>query len=355
LRNKKSPASLSALLVLPILFALTFHAGAEVAGDQWGEEDLKALMLETNVPALGIGIIEDGVLRQVKVYGELREGIPAPYDAIFSMASLTKPIAAMLTLRLVSNGDWDLDEPLHHYWVDPDIEDDPRHRELTTRIVLTHQTGFDNWRWMNESKTLTFNFDPGTQVKYSGEGFEYLRRAIEQKFDKPFEAMVDSLIFEPYGMSDSSLLWNESLQSERYAERHDKEGRIYKIAKRTTEAIASAGLFTTVEDYCLFGVNVLNGTGLTDEIYHDMIRPQAAVRRNVAYGLSWYIKQDYCDGEYALTHTGGDPGVCTKVVLLPESSRGVVLFANGDNGFALIQKVESEFFAFDDELSVVKF
>jgi len=221
--------------------------------------------------------------------------------------------------------------------------------------VLTHQTGFDNWRRMNETKKLRFNFEPGTQVKYSGEGFEYLRLAIEHKFDKPFEAMVDSLIFEPFGMKDSSLLWIDGVYDSKYAERHNKEGKIYNIARRRTEAIASSGLHTTVEDYCLFGVNVLKGTGLTDEVYRDMIRPQAAVKENVDYGLSWYIKQDYCGGEYALTHTGGDPGVCTKVVLLPESDRGVVLFANGDNGFELIQKVESEFFAFEDELSVVKF
>jgi len=349
MRHKILTVGLSALLVL------IFQAGAAVADNQWGEEDLKIFMREINVPALGIGIIEDGVLRQVRVYGELTKDTPAPYNAVFSMASLSKPIAALLTLRLVSNGDWDLDEPLYHYWVDPDVKDDMRHRKLTTRLVLTHQTGFDNWRWMNESKKLTFNFKPGTEVKYSGEGFEYLRLAIEHKFNKPFEALVDSLIFKPFGMKDSSLLWDESVHKSRYAERHNKEGQRYDIAKRTNDAIASSGVLTTVEDYCLFGVHVLKGTGLTEEIYNDMIRPQAIVRDNVAYGLSWYIKQDYCEGEYALTHTGGDPGVCTKIVLLPESNRGIVLFANGDNGFELIKKVEAELFAIDDELSVVKF
>ena len=145
------------------------------------------------------------------------------------------------------------------------------------------------------------------------------------------------------------------MHKSRFAERHNKEGKQYIVEKRTTEAIASAGVLTTIEDYCLFGVNVLKGTGLTKEIYNDMIRPQATVRENVAYGLSWYIKQDFCEGEYALTHTGGDAGICTKIVLLPESNRGIVLFANGDNGFELIKKVEAEFFAIDDDLSVVKF
>lgn len=48
----------------------------------------------------------------------------------------------MLTLRLVSSGEWNLDEPLANYWVDPDVASDPRHKLLTTRHVLSHRTGF---------------------------------------------------------------------------------------------------------------------------------------------------------------------------------------------------------------------
>jgi CubicO group peptidase (beta-lactamase class C family) len=52
----------------------------------------------------------------------------------------------MLTLQLVSIGQWQLDEPIYKYWTDPDVINDPRHLKLTTRHILTHQTGFDNWR-----------------------------------------------------------------------------------------------------------------------------------------------------------------------------------------------------------------
>ena len=304
------------------------------------QEDIEKLMLEKNVPALGVGIIKDGVLRQVKVFGKLNKNTPAPNNAIFNIASLSKPISTLLVLRLVSNGDWDLDEPLYHYWVDPDVKDDPFHKKLTTRHVLTHQTGFDNWRWMNKSQKLTFNFEPGTKCKYSGEGFEYLRIAIEKKFNKPFEELVDSIIFKPFGMNDSRFLWDEDMDKSRYAEECNKEGEPYNLGKRIKNALASDDVLTTIEDYGLFAVNVLKGTGLSEEIYKHMIRPQAFVRENVAYGLGWYIKQNYYKGESALTHTGGDPGVATKVILLPESKRGIVMFTNGDNGFDIIEKVE---------------
>ena len=309
------------------------------------KEDIEKLMLEKHVPALGIGIVENGVLRQVKVYGELTKNKPAPDNAIFNIASLSKPITTLLTLRLVSNGEWDLDEPLYHYWVDPDVKDDPFHKKLTTRHVLTHQTGFDNWRRMHKTKKLTFNFEPGTKCKYSGEGFEYLRIAIEKKFNKSWEELVDSIIFKPYGMNDSRLLWNEIMHKWRYAEEHNKKGEPYNLTKRVTNACASDDILTTIKDYGLFVVNVMKGAGLTKEIYNDMIRPQAIVRENVAYGLGWYIKQNYYKGESALTHTGGDAGVATKVIILPKSKRGIIMFTNGDNGFDIIEKVEAAYFA----------
>src|SRR5829696_7806343 len=109
---------------------------------------VESWLAEANVPAVGIGILRNGKLQQVSVFGELRKGVRAPRDAIFNVASLTKPIVSMLTLRLVSAGKWDLDEPLAKYWTEPDVAADPRHLKLTARHVLSHQTGLPNWRWM---------------------------------------------------------------------------------------------------------------------------------------------------------------------------------------------------------------
>ncbi len=334
-----------AILVVLIIANNGLFAQQEKLTSTSFQEDIEKLMLEKNVPALGVGIIEDGVLRQVKVYGELKKNIPAPYNAIFNVASLSKPISTLLTLRLVSNGDWDLDEPLYHYWIDPDVKDDPLHKKLTTRHVLTHQTGFDNWRRMHKSKNLTFNFEPGTKVKYSGEGFEYLRHAIEQKFNKPIEELVDSLIFKPYGMNDSRLLWDENMNKSRYAEEHNREGEPYNLWKRTEDACASDDVLTTIEDYCLFGVNVMKGSGLTEEVHQDMLKLQGISDENGGFGLGWYILLNFYNGEYAIIHDGSDAGVATKVILLPESKRGIVMFTNGDYGFDIIKKVEVEFFA----------
>jgi CubicO group peptidase (beta-lactamase class C family) len=282
------------------------------------------------VPAVGIGIIEEGKLKQIMVFGELKKNDPAPYNTIFQVASLTKPVTAMLTLKLVSMGKWQLDEPLSDYWVDPDVINDPRYLKLTTRHVLTHQTGFDNWRWDNKSKKLIFNFEPGTKFKYSGEGFEYLKHALEHKFKTSLDRLADSLMFRPLKMSDTRYVWSEQIDESRYAVPHDTSGNASEIPKNE-EASAADLLKTTVEDYSKFGIDVMNGTGLTEEVFKDMIRPQSKINNNESFGLGWDIIKDLSNDEYALMHDGHDYGTHTIVILLPKSKCGLVVLTNGEN------------------------
>lgn len=192
-------------------------------------------MLEENrIPALGIGVIAGGKLTQVKVYGELRKGEAAPFNTIFNVASLTKPVTAMIALRLASAGKLNLDEPLDKYWIDPDIKTDVRHKKLTARLILSHQTGFPNWRWLTKSKKLEFEFEPGTKYQYSGEGYEYLRCALEKKFNKPLERLADELIFQPLEMRDTQFVWNANVDESRFAIGFNAQGEPYQINKNTT-------------------------------------------------------------------------------------------------------------------------
>ncbi len=321
------------------------------------EKKVPEWLKETNVPAAGIGIIEDGKLKYAKVFGVLRTGgpngptSPAPPNTIFQVASLTKPVVEILTLKLVSEGKWKLDEPLANYWIDPDVQNDPRHKKLTTRHVITHQSGFPNWRSMSESKKLEFIADPGTKVNYSGEGLEYLRRALEKKFDEPLELLAKKHLFQPYGMNDTRFFWDASMDESRFAVAHNKEGKPYDIHKNTT-ANAADLLLTTVEDYGRFAVNVLAAKGLSRTVFDDMVRPQVPYPsgKNLFFGLGWMLMPELSNGEYALIHTGSDPGVSTVVVLFPKSRRGLIVFTNGDNGTQIWTRILAESFDVGKEM-----
>ena len=125
-------------------------------------------------------MIDKGKVYKTKVYGSIN-GKDAPNNTLFNIASITKVVFGTTVLKLVNNGDWNLDEPLFKYYTDDDVKDDPRHKLLTSRHILSQQSGFVNWRWNHPTNKLTFDFDPGSTFNYSGEGMEYLRKAIESK------------------------------------------------------------------------------------------------------------------------------------------------------------------------------
>jgi CubicO group peptidase (beta-lactamase class C family) len=288
---------------------------------------------DNKVPALGIGIIENGKLQQIKVFGKRSTGNAAPYNTIFNVASLTKPVTALVALKLVSSGKWSLDEPLTKYWTDPDIATDPRAKLLTTRLVLSHQTGLPNWRWNNADKKLKFEFDPGTKYQYSGEGFEYLRRAMEKKFGKSLQQLAGEQIFTPLKLKDTRYTWSEAVDTARLAIGYDVNGKAYDIVKNKT-ANAADDLMTSIEDYGTFLLSVLNGSGLSSTVFKEMITPQVASEKGKHFGLGFEI-YDLGNGNYALSHGGSDDGVRTIVFLLPKTQKGLLIFTNGDNGAQL--------------------
>lgn len=301
------------------------------------DPEIEKWLKQNNIPTLGIGVINNGKLQEIKVYGELKKGVPAPYNTIWNVASLTKPITAIVALKLVSSGKWDLDEPVYKYWTDPDIAKDPNNKLLTTRIILSHQTGFPNWRFMNESGKLDFKFKPGTKYQYSGEGLEYLRKALESKFHKSLNQLASELIFEPLKMTDTQYFWDKKTDESRFATGYDNKGNAYETHKNTT-ANAADDLLTTIGDYGTFLCSVLNGDGLTKKVFDEMTANQVETEKGKHFGLG-FEKYDLENGEYALSHGGSDQGVQTLVFILPKTKQGLLIFTNVDDGYKVYEKL----------------
>ena len=301
-------------------------------------KEIEALIKANKVPALGLGIIENGHLMRTEVYGTLDTKTKAPYNTIFKVASLTKPIVAITVLKLIDQGLLELDEPLHPYWIDPDVATDPRTQKLTPRLILTHQTGFPNWRYLKDDNKLAFEFEPGTSYQYSGEGFEYLRKALESKFGKSIEEITKEQLFEPVGMTDTRFWWDKSMDESRYAQNFDMDGNLIPTHKYY-EANAAANLLTTVEDYGRFVTYVINGAGLSNELFAEMQKHQTIVKDNNFFGLGWEILTGFSNDETLLLHSGKDPGVSTLAVFFPKSKNGYVVFLNGDNNLKVLQEL----------------
>ena len=309
-------------------------------------QNVPAWMAENHVPCVGVGLIKNGKIKWLKTFGELQRGVPAPNNALFNIASQTKPVVAMLTLKLVQSGQWNLDEPLARYWIDPDIAHSPYLWKLTTRYVLSHQTGFPNWRTDDGSGKLKFKFEPGTNVSYSGEGYEYLRRALESKFRQRLDKLLDSVLFKPLGMNDTRY-WGLDLDTNRFAMWHDGQGNKYSTSIETP-VNAADDLITTIKDYCTLGIFVMNGAGLSDTLYADMVEQPG---QGNGKGLGWGVVRGLPGGAYALQHGGSDIGVRTMAIFLPGTKDGIVVMTNGDNGGFVYDRIIKEALPLGREIS----
>jgi len=312
------------------------------------ESRINQLLTQHNIPSLGIGYINNGELQQVRLFGNKKitsdkSAQPITKNSLYKVASLTKPITALVALKLINNNKWQLDKPIKDYYEDPELADSPALALLTTRHILSHQTGLPNWRHLTKDKKLKFEFIPGTKFQYSGEGFEYLRKALEKTFAKDLDALASELIFEPLNMKNTHFYWKDSLDKNNYALEHDENGVAIDLIKHSN-ANAAANLLTTIEDYGKFMVHVLNGAGLKKQLYQDMLSNQLNKDETTEFGLGWKLFSDLADEEYAIQHTGGDYGLKSIAFLLPNSKRGLVIFCNSENGMVVWSKIIEEYF-----------
>jgi CubicO group peptidase (beta-lactamase class C family) len=305
-------------------------------------DSVPSWLAKSHVPGLVVAVIEGGKITSIQSFGELRPGVPMSPRALFNVASLTKPVVAVTTLRLSDARRLNLDESFDGDWIDPDIRGDPRHSKLTARLILSHQTGFPNWRSFSPTKKLGFVYDPGTRFGYSGEGFEYLRHALEHRFGQSLQQLSDSTLFRPLHMTETSYGWNPLMDTARFAVGHDTLGAAIATPMRTTDrANAADWLVTSIGDYARFAEYVLAGAGLSGATYAEMSRAQVQLegKPGEAMGLGWEVMAGPPDDPTILLHTGSDPGIKTMIILLPVSKRGLVLFTNGDRGMDVVMKI----------------
>ena len=324
------------------LIGITLHAQIDTTINLSFEDKLPDWLEENKVPAIGVGLIEGGEIKYIKVFGKLKADVPAPNNSIFNIASLTKPVVGMLTLKLVEAGLWDLEEPLFHYWIDPDVINNPLHKKLNTRHVLTHQTGFVNWRSDHPTGKLTFDFEPGTGFHYSGEGFEYLRKALEHKFQQTLTEISTRHLFKPLGMNDTWYRWDENVDQSRFASWHDAKGNLHRPSRPQGGVNAAASILTTIEDFSNLCKDLIDGAGLSPDLFDALISPHVKIKEHYGKAMGWEVITDLPNGEYALEHSGSSLGVKTMAIVLPKSKRGLILFTNGDNGLFVYNNVIKE-------------
>jgi CubicO group peptidase (beta-lactamase class C family) len=324
---------------------------AQDAGDALCAQ-FRQLSQHHEVNTAGAALIRDGRVSWTCFAGEEQPGVPASERTRFNVASITKIVVTEAILTLVDDGRLDLGESMASWWVDPDLADDPRHRSLTPRLVLTHQTGLPNWRFFDADRKLRFLRDPGSGFGYSGEAFHYLAEYAARKLETPFAELVDSTVFEPLGI-DSAEMTAFSGDTRHFARSVDAQGIFPGFWCRPggwcqSEGFASSagGLRVNVGDLASFLLAAADGLGYGPSLLaqrnrvHTPLRGDDAAMRcgdedadaplpEQGYGLGWRVLR--CDSGLLLFHGGSDWAEVTVAAIAPASRDGLVVLLNAPN------------------------
>lgn len=314
------------------------------------ERDVPRLMKEADVPGLSIALVRGGELVWHHGFGVMNSKTKEPVtdNAVFEAASLSKPVFAYAVMKLVDAGRFDLDKPLNHYLPgDYDVGPDPRLGQISARRVLSHTTGFPNWR---ADAGLKIFFTPGEKFSYSGEGFVYLSKVIEHITGEKFNDFMKRMVFDPLGMTNSSYLWQTSYDTQKVA-RHNAFGELTPQNK-PTKANAAASLHTTAQDYGRFIAAILKGAGLKKETAKQMLTPQIKVDEagsnmtarpadKLSPSISWGLGvglQTTADG-ISFWHWGDNGDSKAYFVAFEQQKTGAVVFANSANGLSFMPEL----------------
>ena len=314
-----------------------------------------AFMDEYSAATVGIGIIRNGKLVWSRYYGDEAPGKPAGPQSMFNTASTNKAITAETALRLASKGVIDLDEPISAYYVHPDIADDPRHKLLTPRILLTHQAGFLNWPYAYDDGKLAFIDDPGNGAyNYAGIGFRIFALFLEAKLNKPFPQIVREQILSPLGMTRTTNSHDEAKLLDSIVVPVDQDGNFVADYELKTDYWSAADdLFVTVEDYAAFLISTLNNEGVNKKLAAERSRVQTEMAGNTiwgcgkdavdpcpspyGHGIGWFVF-GYEDG-LVLHHGGNDRSEGAIGYYEPASGDGGIIFVNSPRGVELWPKI----------------
>lgn len=290
-------------------------------------------------------------------------------DALFWIASMTKPFTAAAFMMLVDEGKVSLDDPVTRYipqmgnlWVAESRTNDTmtlkrQARPITLRHLLSHTSGLpfltpilsdDLTSQPLNQQVLSFTmnpleFQPGEGYRYSNQGIDTVGRVIEIVSGMPYETFLQKRIFDPLGMRDTTFFPTSS-QARRLAKAYgpnaDKSG-LQETAlpymrppfdRPGRYAEPGGGLFSTGADLARFCQMLLNkgqwgGQRLLSEAALAELTKNQTGRPGQKYGLGFAVD---CDGHGAFGHGGA---AATNMTVYPDQGLALVWLVQVKGGY----------------------
>jgi len=283
------------------------------------EASLDSLRVLLKIPGLSASIAQGDRILWARGFGmaDVEGGRPATDTTAFYLASVTKPVGAIVLMQLVEEGLVGLDDPVSDYGVDLKADGVVRVRHL-----LNH----------------TSEGTPGTAFRYSGNRYIRLGDVMRHATGKPFSQLLAERILRPLqlrhtapdpnllpdffvaGLDRQAFLANVAMPYELVDGRVVPSGRLRHFSP-------AAGLVSSVRDVARISLALDAGLLLDSATQSLMLSPTIAIRgADKSYGLGWYV-QTY-QGVKLEWHFGLAFGHSALLIRAPQQGLTFVALAN---------------------------
>lgn len=333
-----------------------------IAGFPLPEGLMDTLMDKYHVPGVSIAVIHTGQIEWAKGYGVREYGKPDHVDTttLFQAASISKPVSAVVALRIVDQGELNLDEDVNNKlqsWKVPENEF-TRKESVTLRRLLSHSAGFLmhgvpeftvddelptpvqilDGDWYGASESVHSIAEPGKMFRYSGGSYIVLQVLLTDISNRPFTDLARDLVLQPAGMFSSTFeqplprqLWPKAAVGH-LSNRKPLYGRWHTLPEQ-----AAGGLWTTPRDLASFMIELWRSyQGLSDPLLPRYLAQEMLTRQIDDAGLGLLLPGT---GVFRFQHSGGNAGYRCFMVLSVAVPDGVVIMTNSDSGEPLIRHV----------------
>lgn len=326
---------------------------------------LQQLMEKFRVPGVSIAVIRDFEIHWARGWGlaDVDAKTPVTTETMFQAASISKPVAAMASLRAVQDGKFALDQDVNTIlksWKLPE-GGYTRLRPVTPRTLMSHTSGTDDgfgfpgYKPGEALPTIAQILDgqppsnvgpvrlarpPYAAFKYSGGAVTIQQLALTDALGKPFHEIMRDTVLAPLGMTNSTFEQPLPSSREKQAARaHSGGGKPMDVKWHVYPELAAAGLWTTPTDLAKFALEVqrtLAGRSaqvLSPATMREMVTPVGvgpfAVGFTIAKnGEGWYF-----------SHGGGNWGFRCDLVAHVAKGYGAVIMTNSDSGGMILQEL----------------
>ncbi|KZT05037.1 beta-lactamase/transpeptidase-like protein [Laetiporus sulphureus 93-53] len=370
------PLALGGTLVAPpSTTVLSKHAITPELSDY-----IERLLKTARIPGIALGVVhvsegQEPVI-ELEAWGHRTEegdGHDMTPDSLFTIASCSKAfLASSVGLLMddfsqgrnvtplppgVSRFDWDtkLKDILPDDWV---LADEWASQKANIRDILAHVSGLPRHDFSYGPKDSTQdvvrnlrNLRPAYELRktwhYNNQMYKTGAYLVSQYANTTYTSFVKSRLFEQMNMTSSTFWPEEAAKAGKFTQTWTKFGRRIPSGfhQDIVELLAGAGgVITSAEDMTKWLITLLNHG--VDAATHKIILPRSTFDEMTTahsiikgagatpdmsfegYGMGW-IRWSY-QGHEIVSHTGGVPGISTRVAFLPSDGLGLVLLANAD-------------------------